>query len=119
MGQLPPPPPEFTTEGAEDTEGLRMISIAPRFAHQDWDLLWGVEGHPSCRCPPRETWNLSWEPSTSVSSAASVVQRGGKGETAEGVEKLDPGMGTEKATVSAGFRGPPHILLPFCVQSCS
>lgn len=31
----------FTTEGAEDTEGLRVISPAPRFARQDRD---GVVG---------------------------------------------------------------------------
>jgi len=31
-----------------------MMSIAPRFAHQDRDGCWGVEGHPSCRCPQCE-----------------------------------------------------------------
>ncbi len=41
-----------TTEAAEDTEGLRVMSMAQRLARWDQQLfLWGWKGPPSCRCP--------------------------------------------------------------------
>ena len=68
-----PPRPGFTTEDAEDTEGLRVIPGAPRFVHQDLDELLGGRAPslpmPGARrdrepvvdtvnppCPPRPLW---------------------------------------------------------------
>ena len=51
-----PAPPGFTTEDAEDTEGLRMMSLAPRFARREGNVVvWGGRA-PILPMPAARDW---------------------------------------------------------------
>ena len=94
-----------------------MIPEAPRIARGD-SGVWGGKGTLRPMPAARDREPVVGAVGPSCPSRSLWFNAGGGGKPPKGVEKLDPGMGAVKVTTSAGFRGPPDILLPLCVQFC-
>lgn len=89
--EIPPRPPRFTrvwrgvtTETAEDAEGLRMISMAPRLARGDQELFVVRARVPSCQWSGRELGNLPGKPELLCVLRGSLAWRGVTAKAAKG-----------------------------------